>query len=112
MLKTVLLTLFFSSSLIALTDKPNLSQQPSNNLPFPTVTDSVKDNPVCLMQRENGTIINLSSICRKSSDLEDWKYGNAARRRALAVNQLNQVCRSSDYTSPDLKKTCENGLPY
>ena len=101
MLKTVLLTLFFSSSLIALTDKPNLSQQSSNNLPFPTVTDSVKHNPVCLMQMENGTIIDLSSICRKLSDLEEWKYSNAARKRALAVNQLNQVCRNSDYTSPD-----------
>lgn len=81
MFKSIFLTLFFSSALIALSEQPNYSQQLSNNIPFSTVPNSFEANPVCMMQMENGTIINLTSICRKAPN-SDNRNDEAARRRA------------------------------
>jgi hypothetical protein len=44
MFKTVFLTLFFPATLIATTAQPSFSQQLSNNIPFPTVPNSCKQD--------------------------------------------------------------------
>lgn len=112
MLKTVFLTLFFSSTIVAFTDQPNYSQQLSNNIPFSTVPNSLEANPVCLMEMENGTIINLTSICRKAPNSDNINNEAARRRanRARATQQLNIVCQSPDLNA-DMRQLCRDGFP-
>lgn len=112
MFKSVFLTLFFSSTLIALTDQPNYSQQLSNNIPFSTVPNSLEANPVCMMQMENGTIINLTSMCGKASNSDNLNDAAARRRanRARATQQLNVVCQSPDLNA-DMRQLCKDGFP-
>lgn len=107
MFKVVFLTLFFSSALIVVI-QPSYSQQLLNNLAFPP--SSLRDNPVCMMQMENGTILNLSSMCGKASN-SDRLNDAAAQKRAFVINQFNQICKRSDITDPEMKQLCEKGLP-
>ncbi len=107
MFKVVFLTLFFSSALIVVI-QPSQSQQLLNNLPFPQ--SSIMDNPVCMMQMENGTILNLSRICGKASNSDELNDA-AAQKRIFVINQFNQICRRADVTDPEMKQLCKKGLP-
>lgn len=108
MFKIVVLTLFFSSTLIALTDQPNYSQQLSNNIPFPTVPVSIETNPVCMMQMENGAIINLSSMCGKVSHLDNMN-NEAAQQRSRTLQQLRIVCRQPNLNA-GMRQICKDSL--
>lgn len=108
MFKTVVLTLFFSSNLIVITE-PSFSQQLSNNIPFPIMPNSFEANPVCMMQMENGAIINLSSICGKVSN-SDNRNDEAARQRSRTLQQLNSVCKSPNLNA-GMRQICKDNLP-
>jgi hypothetical protein len=111
MFKSVVITLYFSSTLIVVTDQPSFSQQLSNNIPYPTVPNYLEANPVCMMQMENGAIINLSSMCGKALN-SDNKNDAAARRRAnrtLALQRLNAVCKSPNLKA-GMRQLCKDRL--
>lgn len=109
MFKTVFITLIFSTTWIVVKAQPNFSQQLSNNIPLPTVPVSFEANPVCMMQMENGTVINLSSICGKVPN-SDNRNDVAARQKTLAIQRLNSVCKSPDLNA-DMRQLCKNGFP-
>lgn len=113
MYKTVFLTLFFSATLIAIKEQPIFSQVLTNNIPYPTTPVAFEANPVCMMQMENGTIINLSNICGKASISDNYTKAELAEyraNRARATQQLNAVCKSPDLNA-DMRQLCKNGFP-
>jgi hypothetical protein len=68
MLRFLCLTAALSTTLISFTPKSAMGEQPSRIFPYPIVSSSDADTPVCYMQTANGQTENLSSMCGKKPE--------------------------------------------
>lgn len=110
MLKSYYPTLILSSALIFLTTEVTFSQPSSENSP-PVVPNSTTDLPVCYIQTEAGTFLDLSSVCGKTPEQKVSAPVGTTREeiKASFPQRLQMICNSltPSRMGPSLKRQCE-----
>lgn len=68
MLRFLCLIAALSTTFISFTPKSARGEQPSRIFPYPILSSSNTDTPVCYIQTTDGQTLNLSSMCGKKPD--------------------------------------------
>ncbi len=66
-------TLILAFNLLMLTSETTLNQTLSRNYFYPIVNNSNNDKPFCYMETQDATVLDLSSLCRRTSIQKDLK---------------------------------------
>lgn len=110
MLKLFCPTLILSSALFFLTTEVTFSQPSSENSP-PVVPNSTTDLPLCYIQTEAGTFLDLSGLCGKTPAQNVSTPVGITREEIIASfpKRLQMICNSvaPSRMGPSLKMRCE-----